>query len=101
MTNSVSSRSKTMAVSFKGAHFPQDIILMGVRWYVTYRGYGHSAAAPHDGGAPAGLLPLRDGPAGRRYPGSSSRPRPPPRRRPRLLGVCDWAPAGRPGGVAG
>jgi putative transposase len=26
----------TMAVSFKGAHFPQEIILMGVRWYVAY-----------------------------------------------------------------
>ena len=25
-----------MAISFKGAHFPQDIILMGVRWYVPY-----------------------------------------------------------------
>jgi transposase-like protein len=25
-----------MAVSFKGAHFPQDIILMGVCWYVAY-----------------------------------------------------------------
>ena len=25
-----------MAVSFKGAHFPQDIILVGVRWYVAY-----------------------------------------------------------------
>ena len=25
-----------MAVSFKGAHFPQDIILIGVRWYVAY-----------------------------------------------------------------
>jgi len=24
-----------MAVSFKGAHFPTDIILMGVRWYVA------------------------------------------------------------------
>ena len=24
-----------MAVSFKGAHFPQDIILTGVRWYVA------------------------------------------------------------------
>ena len=23
-------------MSFKGAHFPQDIILMGVRWYVAY-----------------------------------------------------------------
>jgi putative transposase len=25
-----------MAVSFKGAHFPQDIILTGIRWYVAY-----------------------------------------------------------------
>jgi putative transposase len=25
-----------MAVSFKGAHFPQDIILTAVRWYVVY-----------------------------------------------------------------
>jgi putative transposase len=25
-----------MGVSFKGAHFPRDIILMGVRWYVAY-----------------------------------------------------------------
>ena len=25
-----------MAISFKGAHFPQDIILIGVRWYVAY-----------------------------------------------------------------
>jgi len=25
-----------MAVSFKGAHFPQDIILTGVRWYMAY-----------------------------------------------------------------
>jgi hypothetical protein len=26
----------TMAISFKGAHFPPEIILMGVRWYVAY-----------------------------------------------------------------
>jgi transcriptional regulator with XRE-family HTH domain len=26
---------ETMPVSFKGAHFPQHIILMGVRWYVA------------------------------------------------------------------
>jgi transposase-like protein len=25
-----------MAVSFKGAHFPKDVILTGVRWYVAY-----------------------------------------------------------------
>jgi transposase-like protein len=25
-----------MAVSFKGAHFPKDVILTCVRWYVAY-----------------------------------------------------------------
>ena len=25
-----------MAISFKGAHFPQEVILMGVRWYLAY-----------------------------------------------------------------
>ena len=25
-----------MALSFKGAHFPHEIMLMGVRWYVAY-----------------------------------------------------------------
>ena len=25
-----------MAISFKGAHFPPEIILMGVRWYLAY-----------------------------------------------------------------
>jgi hypothetical protein len=25
-----------MTISFKGAHFPQEIILIGVRWYVAY-----------------------------------------------------------------
>jgi putative transposase len=25
-----------MTVSFTGTHFPQDIMLMGVRWYVAY-----------------------------------------------------------------
>ncbi len=25
-----------MAVSFKGAHFPKEVILTGVRWYVAY-----------------------------------------------------------------
>src|SRR2546423_12867215 len=25
-----------MAISFKGAHFPSEIILMGVRWYLAY-----------------------------------------------------------------
>ena len=25
-----------MAISFKGVHFPQDIMLMGVRWYLAY-----------------------------------------------------------------
>ena len=25
-----------MAVSFKGAHFPKEVILTGVRWYIAY-----------------------------------------------------------------
>jgi putative transposase len=25
-----------MAISFKGAHFPKEVILMGVRWYLAY-----------------------------------------------------------------
>jgi putative transposase len=25
-----------MAISFKGAHFPKEVILMGVRWNVAY-----------------------------------------------------------------
>ena len=29
-------REATMAISFKGAHFPKEVILMGVRWYVAY-----------------------------------------------------------------
>src|SRR6266704_4435583 len=36
MTNGASWGSVTMAISFKGAHFPQDIMLMGVRWYLAY-----------------------------------------------------------------
>jgi putative transposase len=36
MTNNALGGSATMAISFKGAHFPQDIILMGVRWYLAY-----------------------------------------------------------------
>jgi putative transposase len=29
-------RERDMAISFKGAHFPPEVILMGVRWYVAY-----------------------------------------------------------------
>src|SRR5258706_14746042 len=32
----VQQRRATMTVNFKGTHFPKDIILMGVRWYVAY-----------------------------------------------------------------
>jgi hypothetical protein len=28
-------------ISCKGAHFPQDIILMGVRWYLAWRRSDH------------------------------------------------------------
>jgi transposase-like protein len=36
-----------MAISFKGAHFPPDIILMGVRWYVAYPFGQKTHAASH------------------------------------------------------
>src|SRR5882724_4866778 len=36
MTHRMNKGRITMAVSFKGAHFPQDSILIGVRWYVAY-----------------------------------------------------------------
>src|ERR1043165_2028553 len=36
MTNGDAGGSKTMAISCKGAHCPQEVSLMGVRWYVAY-----------------------------------------------------------------
>jgi transposase-like protein len=36
MTQGEHGGGETMVVSFKGAHFPQDIILTGVRWYGAY-----------------------------------------------------------------
>ena len=42
-----------MAISFKGAHFPQDIILMGVRWYaVSPLSYRHVEALMEERGVP-------------------------------------------------
>jgi putative transposase len=42
-----------MAVSFKGAHFPQEIILMGVRWYVAYPlSYRHVEELMEERGVP-------------------------------------------------
>jgi len=42
-----------MAVSFKGAHFPQDSILMGVRWYVAYPlSYRHIEELMQERGVP-------------------------------------------------
>ena len=42
-----------MAISFKGAHFPQDIILMGVRWYLAYPlSYRHVEALLEERGVP-------------------------------------------------
>ena len=34
-----------MAISFKGAHFPQEIILTCVRWYVAYTVSSHYSNA--------------------------------------------------------
>ncbi len=42
-----------MAVSFKGTHFPQDIILMGMRWYVAYPlSYRHVEELMEERGVP-------------------------------------------------
>src|SRR5262247_1461219 len=42
-----------MAISFKGAHFPQDVILMGVRWSVAYPlSYRHVEALMEERGVP-------------------------------------------------
>ena len=42
-----------MAISFKGAHFPQDIILMGVRWYLAYPlSYRHVEELMEERGVP-------------------------------------------------
>ena len=42
-----------MAISFKGAHFPKDIILMGVRWYVAYPlSYRHIEELMEERGVP-------------------------------------------------
>src|SRR3989441_5713088 len=40
-------------ISFKGAHFPKDIILMGVRWYVAYPlSYRHVEELMEERGVP-------------------------------------------------
>src|SRR6266516_987916 len=53
MTNRASWGSMTMAISFKGAHFPQDIILMGVRWYLAYPlSYRHVEELMEERGVP-------------------------------------------------
>src|ERR671927_761341 len=36
MTNGDGWGGETLAISFKGAHFPTEVILMGVRWYLAY-----------------------------------------------------------------
>src|SRR5262245_16609089 len=36
MTNGPSGGKTPVAIRFKGAHFPQAVILMGGRWYVAY-----------------------------------------------------------------
>jgi putative transposase len=42
-----------MAISFKGAHFPPEIILMGVRWYVAYPlSYRHVEELMEERGVP-------------------------------------------------
>jgi transposase-like protein len=46
-------RGRTQMVSFKGAHFPKDIILMGIRWYVAYPlSYRHVEELVEERGVP-------------------------------------------------
>src|SRR5262249_10703394 len=53
MTSSAKRGRVTMAVSFKGAHCPPGIILMGVRWYVAYLlSYRHVEARLEERGVP-------------------------------------------------
>jgi transposase-like protein len=53
MTNRALWGRPTMTISFKGAHFPQDIILMGVRWYVAYPlSYRHVEELMEERGVP-------------------------------------------------
>jgi putative transposase len=49
-----------MAISFKGAHFPHDIILMGVRWYVAYPlSYRHVEDLMEERGVPVDHAPIQ------------------------------------------
>ena len=42
-----------MTISFKGAHFPQQIILRGVRWYLAYPlSYRHVKELMEERGVP-------------------------------------------------
>ena len=42
-----------MTISFKGAHFPQEIILMGMRWYLAYPlSYRHVEELMEERGVP-------------------------------------------------
>jgi putative transposase len=51
-----------MAISFKGAHVPQDIILMGVRWYVAYPlSYRHVEALMEERGVPVDHATIQRG----------------------------------------
>jgi putative transposase len=49
-----------MAVSFKGAHFPQDIMLRGVRWYLAYPLRSrHVAELMEERGVPVDHAPIQ------------------------------------------
>jgi transposase-like protein len=36
MSNGDAGGRTTMAIRVKGTHFPQEVMLMGVRWYLAY-----------------------------------------------------------------
>jgi transposase-like protein len=53
LESSLKEKGRAQMISFKGAHFPQEIMLMGVRWYVAYPlSYRHVEDLMHERGVP-------------------------------------------------
>src|SRR5580765_829758 len=74
-----------MTISFKGAHFPQDIILMGVRWYVAYPlSYRHVEELMEERGVPVDHATIQ------RWVGQYSPPMEEALHRPKRPGWGSW-----------
>ena len=77
-----------MAISFKGAHFPQEIILMGVRWYLAYPlSYRHVEELMEERGVPVDHATIQPGSFSFRRGSCTTGPKP-------VKGFCStWGPA--------